>query len=280
MSECMPLKPASSGGLFKLPTIAERLIQGFPPEWKEGLNRTAEVVGQLGTWLSDNSDQILRVVASLGVPLEELRTHQLGQFALVNRELVETLIGRGWYPDPQMAPMQVAYLATEYETQPEGVVKVFVTVFRERFDDIEAQLIAAFPNRSGILGNSFDAHRRGAFDLSILGFLTQADGIWRDHQDRHLFDGGTDEAVQDLAAQIVDPNVRELVLALALDDWPLRLSSKQRPEGFKELNRHQVLHGEVTDYGTEENSLKAVAFLNYCAFMLSEAEDSGAAATR
>ena len=73
--------------------------------------------------------------------------------------------------------------------------------------------------------------------------------------------------------------MRELVLALALDIWPLRLSSKRRPEGFKEFNRHQVLHGEVTDYGTEENSLKAVAFLNYCASRLSAADSSGTAAT-
>ena len=49
---------------------------------------------------------------------------------------------------------------------------------------------------------------------------------------------------------------------------PLALSSKDRSIGFSELNRHQIIHGEVTDYGTEENSLKAVAFLNFCALVL------------
>ena len=46
----------------------------------------------------------------------------------------------------------------------------------------------------------------------------------------------------------------------------------QQPDGFSELNRHQVLHGEVTEYGTEQNSLKAISLLNYCAFVLPEPE--------
>ena len=36
------------------------------------------------------------------------------------------------------------------------------------------------------------------------------------------------------------------------------------------LNRHEVLHGESVDYGTEINSLKAISLLYYIASVLGE----------
>ena len=63
------------------------------------------------------------------------------------------------------------------------------------------------------------------------------------------------------------------------DSWPLAMTRgkrAQQPRDFTELNRHRVLHGEVTNYGTEQNSLKAISLLNYCATVLPEpADDNG-----
>lgn len=44
---------------------------------------------------------------------------------------------------------------------------------------------------------------------------------------------------------------------------PISASEHERGEIFNELNRHQLLHGEVVDYGTEINSLKSISLLNY-----------------
>ena len=55
---------------------------------------------------------------------------------------------------------------------------------------------------------------------------------------------------------------------------PLWMSEGDRAKGggpFAKLNRHQVLHGESVDYGTEENSLKAISLLNYLHWILSTA---------
>ena len=68
----------------------------------------------------------------------------------------------------------------------------------------------------------------------------------------------------------------EMLRVLLDNDWPLIMARNERPGDFTELNRHQVLHGEVVDYGTEENSLKAISLLNYCATVLPEpADDNG-----
>ena len=51
---------------------------------------------------------------------------------------------------------------------------------------------------------------------------------------------------------------------------------KQTGKVFDALNRHQVMHGEVSDYGTEINSVKAFSFLLFVALhvpgILAEAE--------
>lgn len=52
---------------------------------------------------------------------------------------------------------------------------------------------------------------------------------------------------------------------------PINASEKERRRSLQdrglstwgELNRHLVLHGETTDYGTQQNSLKAVSLINY-----------------
>ena len=73
---------------------------------------------------------------------------------------------------------------------------------------------------------------------------------------------------------------REMVRVLLDNDWPLIMNwnaaTARTGRLVAELNRHQVLHGEVVDYGTEENSLKAISLLNYCATVLPEpADDNG-----
>ena len=210
----------------------------------------------------------MAVVAHLAVSLEDLRTHELARFVDLDRRLVQVLVERGWYPDPHMAPAQLALLASCSGTEPDAIEEIMQSVFAEQLDIIEAKLGEDYPQRAPILRDAFDAHRRSSYNLSIPVLLTQADGIWRDRIDRNLFSGGTENAIRALVDQINDTNSRELVLALNTPDWPLAQSEQRRPDDFSGLNRHQVLHGEATDYGTERNSLRAIAFINYCAFVL------------
>ena len=253
-----------------MPTLTDVLARRFlPPEWFSGLERS---VAAWRTWLEENGETVMGVLASVVVSLDELRVHELGRFIQVDHRLVSVLIERGWYPDPRMAPAQLTLLSSYSDSEPDAIEEIMQKVFRERLDSIEAKLVVDYPQRAAILHEAFDAHRESKYNLSVPVFLAQADGIWRDRIDRNLFSGGPEDAIKALADQVEDANSRELVCALSIPNWPLALTKKKRPDDFSGLNRHLVLHGEATDYGTEENSLKAVAFLNYCAFVLAESE--------
>jgi len=55
---------------------------------------------------------------------------------------------------------------------------------------------------------------------------------------------------------------------ILMHNHPLWQSSSERGSSFKGLNRHQILHGEVIDYGTRRNSLKTIAFLSWLNWVL------------
>lgn len=255
-----------------MPTVAESIALSLPAEWQSGLKKFGSAVRGIGAWFEGNGETVMAVLASAAVPLENLRTHQLASFIQLDHRLVQVLVERGWYPDPRMAPIQLALLYSYSDSEPDGIEEIMKSVFRERLDEIEAELVAAHPTRAAIIQDAFYAHREFKYNLSIPVLLAQADGIWLERVKCNLFSGGAGKAIQKLADQIEDTSFRELVFALSSPDWPLAASKGERPESFSGLNRHQVLHGEVTNYGIEENSLRAVSFLNYCAFILSEPE--------
>lgn len=255
-----------------MPTLLDHIVRTLPPEWTSGLEKFATSVRAFVAWFEEHGETVMAAIANAAVPLEELRGHQLARFVKVDRSDIGILIERGWYPDPRMAPIQIVMLSSWSDSDPDAVDEIMKNAYREGLESIEAKLVAEFPRRGPILRQAFDAHRDGKHFLSVPVLLTQADGIWRDRIDCNLFSGGIGNAIGTLAELAEDANSREFVHALNTPDWPLALSKKDRPDNFSDLNRHLVLHGEAMDYGTEENSLRAIAFLNYCAFVLSEAD--------
>ena len=100
--------------------------------------------------------------------------------------------------------------------------------------------------------------------------IAQADGIWHDRCKKSVFTQERDHAVQELLSRRSAQPAAPLAQALLGGKWPLALSHIDRGPDFSDLNRHQVLHGEATDYGTEVNSLKAISFIRFCGFVLSD----------
>lgn len=256
-----------------MPTIAEVISRRLlTPESLAGLRSVGAGLRAVGEWLEEHREAWLPLLANLAVSLDELRTHQLAPFVQLDERLVGVLVERGWYPDTRMAPASLALLSSCIDEDPCAIDEIMQDVFRERLANIEARLAGEYPERSAVLRDAFWAHRASRYNLSIPVFLSQADGIWCDRINRNLFHNGTSEAIQTLLLQVSDPNARELIRALDTSGWPLAMSKGRRPSGFTDLNRHQVLHGEDIGYGTEINSLKAASFINYCAFMLSQAQ--------
>lgn len=185
------------------------------------------------------------------------------------QEAIITLANHGWYLDPDMPITASTEFARALdEGNIEEVTEVLTEYFRQKLDGIKERLEEHCPRRMHILREAFNAHREGKYSLSIPVFLAQADGIWWDEFSKSLFQRqGRNRTARDY----IEENQSDYFLAffdIFKEQLPLWMSESDRNQSFDQLNRHLVLHGEAVDYGTEENSLKAISFLSWLCWML------------
>lgn len=181
----------------------------------------------------------------------------------------------GWYLDlemplPGLWELEKALVNGDADDAEQALVEYF----RERTPEIERSLIKNFPHRAKILRSAFLAHSRGEYDLSVPVFLAQTDGICQELIGTELF--RKRKGVPFTAAYIETLTMDSYRMALLHPlsvTLPISASKHERDDKFVGLNRHQVLHGESTEYGTELNSLKAISLLNYLAQVLSDRKD-------
>jgi hypothetical protein len=185
---------------------------------------------------------------------------------------------RGWYLDLEMTlPGLWSLEKAITEGNSDEAELALAEYFRENTRHIEEDLINLFPHRARILSSAFSAHSRGEYELSVPVFLAQADGICHELIGLQLFRKSRKRRNVPATAEYVDTLADDTFQAAMLYPLsvtlPISASEHERGDAFVGLNRHQVLHGESTRYGTEMNSLKAISLLNYVAHILKDRED-------
>lgn len=265
----------------------------LPPRWDafreaERTAATMRAIARTGTALHSRERELQKAAQRLDAMLRETTAalQALDEAAEAVRAfshpaedeetIICTLMEHGWVPDMDLTLGQLRQWAAALDPENPDLARrandATCERFRDRIDEIEARLVSEFPGRSAILRDAFDAHRRGKYTLSVPAFLIQADGFFYDRYGENLFYGKDREALSQRVAEMPNELCGMYLGALLRPHMPLLLSERHRPDDFSGLNRHQVLHGTVTNYDTEENSLKAVALLYYCAFVLPKPE--------
>ena len=198
---------------------------------------------------------------------------------LHDRESLTKLARRGWFFGPRMPVASIPQLGSAVEGTPNEIDGVVGQHVRRHLDDIEAVLIKSYPHRSQPLQEAFGAHRECKYALSIPVFLTQADGIFYERFEKHLFSKRGPGAVSAFSSEVTgrffQAVLHPLMLAIPLWEDTRRLS-----DTFEGLNRHQVLHGMKADYNTEMNSLKTISLLDNLVWVLNRPADGWWTPTR
>ena len=206
----------------------------------------------------------LASVQSLRVDIEDL----------FREEHANTLIENDWCVPMHASERQVVAVAELFKTDPDAATDRMCELVRNQIDSIETDVVQQFPHRETILREAFTAHRQRMFNLSVPVFIAQSDGFWHERCGHNLFGDNIRDVIAATQGERVKGGIIERLLqSLTNPKWKLRQSRKKRAVGFSDLNRHQVLHGEVTDYGTEENSLKAIALLHFSSVILPSPEE-------
>ena len=94
--------------------------------------------------------------------------------------LYDELAKSGWYIDYNLAPKTLANLILlDYEKM-SYLDQYLMDYFRKQSSPISKKIQRLYPNRKKSVNSAFKAHKRKEYELSILGFLAQIDGICYD----------------------------------------------------------------------------------------------------
>lgn len=178
---------------------------------------------------------------------------------------VEILLAQsGWYLD---AEIELDKIVRMYGILNQGhldkIEGYLVKYYRENLKEIETTICQEHPKREKIIKCAFNAHGRKEYELAIPVFLAQADGIFADLMGMKLFK--SNGRIKSFLSKYELGGILNAFLSPLFDTFPISASEKKRTDQVNGLNRHQVLHGESTDYGTEMNSLKAISYLTFIA---------------
>jgi hypothetical protein len=188
------------------------------------------------------------------------------------RASVVELANRGWFFDPNMPLPTMWQAKTLIEAGKAGDADALMAAhFDGRLDEIETHLSEALPHRARMFGSGFAAHRRGEYNLSILMFIAQADGVCAELRGGHFFlkDRAGKPQPSAYAQGFAETFMDEIAHLALSENLPIReRMARWLASGATGLNRHGVMHGESLDYDTRQNSLRAISLLNYVGLAL------------
>ncbi|TCG09234.1 hypothetical protein BZM27_06880 [Paraburkholderia steynii] len=177
--------------------------------------------------------------------------------------------------------------------RPAEIDEVLMQYYRDNLQFFSDEMVRRHPDRALVIKAAISAHQTLGTDgycLSIPVFIAQADGLLTEITDvksafmRAARGGPELQASAALREQLAaDPESLDLIHPLlALHDLDFMKSADARKKAaqasggaFTALNRHQVMHGESWNYGTEINSLKAFSLLAFVGTHLPEILQGG-----
>ena len=192
------------------------------------------------------------------------------------RTALITLGQHGWYISmnmPSSAPTKIAEkLLTDGV---DDVNRLMCDYYEKNWEELKKDILEMCPSRSFLIDRAFAAHQRGEYELSIPVFLAQSDGICKELAGYELFKkkGGI-PATSEFVDQLTSDSIMMAFLEPFRSPMPVSASEKERQGMQVPFNRHQILHGEVVDYGTRVNSCRAISLLAYVCSVLKMAKES------
>jgi len=171
---------------------------------------------------------------------------------------MRSLAKYGWYVSGHLAMPDFVELTGDKKLTASKVNSHMINLYRNDIARIESDLIEKYPDRREILKQTFQAHMGKSYFLSVPVFLSQADGICRG---KLFINSGKKKELRKLVIKDETLDLLKAWLTVITETNTIDNPGRKKPMDSNELNRHLVLHGMDTGYGTESNSLKALSLL-------------------
>jgi hypothetical protein len=233
------------------------------------VQRTFENIGRLMASIPKFNHPILESLKSfeeIGNRLKEYEAKTPGYLLLIAQN--------GWYIelDSEMKmPSAIAKLFQENQTDRanEKLIEYYDNNLIRIFETLEER----HSNRKDIFKQILSSYNNGNYYVIIPCILSQIDGVCFDFTQKKFFIKEKDNNyLPQISAELEKSTGSFLIIFLSplKNQTPIMVQEKQISNFPCKLNRHEILHGINTDYGTKMNSLKVISLLKYISDLLIE----------
>jgi hypothetical protein len=206
-------------------------------------------------------DQFARLAESFKFPTEaelEARYEEQKKATLI-------LAKRGWFIPLWMTLGEFKALFKKVTAGQEEEVEILIGKHLEaKLSEIQAELVAQFPDMAALTTEAFELHKTGKYFGSVALFFSLSEGIGR-----RIFQASpVSRAKLKHIRELIEPHRdKDFLIGWCWDAigevLPVNDKTDNLHNYIDPLNRHAVLHGLRTDHGTKRNSLKALSWLNH-----------------
>ncbi|OIP01785.1 MAG: hypothetical protein AUJ98_03160 [Bacteroidetes bacterium CG2_30_33_31] len=274
-------------------------MRKFQEQWAEqaraiqkAIEPTLELQKKLAEPLKDfqksfeNISKIYSSIPKFENPfLEHLETfkeigERLKEYTKKTPEYFLLIAQHGWFIDLESElnfPSIVAHRIQEKKVDTAN--ELLVNYYKTNVGRIFESLIKRHYNRIEILESIKKSYEEGNHILLIPAVLTQVDGICFDFTKKKFFIKEKKNEKYKFLPEVIAEleksagNFLELYLSPLQNQTPIMAREQDVGMFPCKLNRHKVLHGISTDYGTEINSLKVISLLKYVSDLLTDLDN-------
>jgi hypothetical protein len=246
-------------------------------EFKEFLENVGKAAVSVNRWLSTiDWSEIYRKVDFV-----------INQFPKEYEKLVLSLMDRGWFiwfgKNDNLNDFNNMFLCLADKDAPDQD-QYLIQFTKNIQNSLLDFLFSNHPQRMQQIKDSFDAHNNKFYYASIPSFIALSEGICRDYFPQiGLFAKRLNKNLNKSEPITID--LFDGITFLDIFDEvflkPLKVNSKitktiKTPTVIEEqsFNRHLIMHGRSTKYGTEINSYKAISLLYYVSNAMKFLEDT------
>jgi hypothetical protein len=197
------------------------------------------------------------------------------EFRHLNTEKVDRVIYKastyGWYFDDFSKTSKIDInkcLKYIYNNLPEKLDLYLSNYYTNKLATIKNGLNAKYPKRKSILNQAFQSHENGMYYSSICLLITQIDGICQDIFNAKFFINKS--YLPEIKVKLDKKKIKYSDFLLSVINKKAIINSweKEIDQFPIRLNRHEIIHGVDTSYGTELNSLKIISMLTHIDYII------------
>lgn len=205
-------------------------------------------------------------------------TEALGEYHDSFTQLSE----RGWYVSPQIFDeVSISKIPSYFKPENNSLFEeLIVSEVEKNLPTIIENCQVSFEKRSSVFEDIKKLFEDGHYRAVVLMCYTQADGISKDTLGVSFFDKDSGQEYKlrlYLKLKVLEINHSDSIIQqLDIPSNEITAYSKdsmfQDPEKrVKTFNRHLIIHGHSTDYGTKLNAVRAICLLDFLQFIFTEA---------